>query len=306
MGLTHFSILNGLSPGIEFTVIEPNRFVRFFLKRNLDADVLPNDKNLKDAFDLTLITTPPSSHKNIVDHALARGDERIFVEKPFGGHSNTAPIPDEVHDRIRVGYVLRFNPCVQWLKNNLEVGEIKSVRGQYVSNSLQKKPEGWRNGIFSGALNEMGSHIIDLIYYLIEDKNLEVVSAKKESVISDVDDVVEARLKGSSGTKVSLYVNWVMKGLRKPIFSLEVTMFDGSSYYLDQQQIKIYDSGGELTKIISIANLAAAVPFYIRGIDFTKQMCELLDGHFIMANAYDALKVNQLIKNILDYEDHSR
>ena len=33
MGLTHFSILNGLNSNIDFFVIEPNKLLRMILKR---------------------------------------------------------------------------------------------------------------------------------------------------------------------------------------------------------------------------------------------------------------------------------
>ena len=58
MGLTHFSILNGLNPEIQFSVIEPNKLLRTILKKNINAKFYADDSTLKDAFDVTLITTP--------------------------------------------------------------------------------------------------------------------------------------------------------------------------------------------------------------------------------------------------------
>ena len=57
MGLTHFSILNGLNPDLNFSVIEPNKILRNILKKNLNAKFYADDSNLKEAFDITLITT---------------------------------------------------------------------------------------------------------------------------------------------------------------------------------------------------------------------------------------------------------
>jgi predicted dehydrogenase len=306
MGLTHFSILNGLEPQLEFTVIEPNHLLRFFLKRNIGAKFYADDQSLKDAFDLTLITTPPSSHVSLVNKALARGDKRIFVEKPFGGHSNLLALPEDINDKVNIGYVLRFNPCIQWLKKRIEIGSIKSIQGQCLSDTITKKPKGWRNGSFSGVLNEMGSHVVDLIYYLIGDEQLKIISTQKESLVSDIDDVVKADLKSESGIVVSLYFNWVKKGVRKPRYSLKVTMLDDSYYCVDQQQIEVFDSDGEFDEKISITDLAATVPFYVRGVDFTKQMSDLLADRTIMADANDAVKVNQLMNNILNHEDNPR
>ena len=62
MGLTHFSILNGLNPNHKFSVIEPNKILRSILKKNINANFYADDSTLKEAFDITLITTPPSIH----------------------------------------------------------------------------------------------------------------------------------------------------------------------------------------------------------------------------------------------------
>ncbi|MDG1710093.1 MAG: Gfo/Idh/MocA family oxidoreductase [Schleiferiaceae bacterium] len=304
MGLTHFSILNGLDSRIKFTIVEPSRLLRFFLKKNIGAKFSGSDRHLTTPFDLTLVTTPPSSHVSLVNKALCRGDKRIFVEKPFGGHSNLLALPEGSNDKVNIGYVLRFNPCIQWLKKNVEIASIKSIHGQYLSNTIAKKPKGWRNGSFSGVLNEMGSHVVDLIYYLIGNEELEIVSTEKQSLVSDIDDVVKAKLKSESGIFISLYFNWVKKEIRKPIFSLRVIMNDDSYFSLDQQRIEIYDSDGKIEGKILITDLAATVPFYVRGVDFTKQMSDLLVEQTTMANANDAVKVNQLMKNILDHEDN--
>ena len=304
MGLTHFSILKGLDPRIDFTVVEPSRLLRFFLRKNIDARFLGNDRHLPDPFDLTLIATPPALHISLLNKALARGDQKIFIEKPFGGHSNLEALSENLNKKVKIGYVLRFNPCIQWLKKRIGTGSIKSIHGQYLSNTIEQKPKGWRNGPFSGVLNEMGSHVVDLIYYLIGDEQLEIVSTKKKSLVSDIDDIVNADLVSESGILVSLYFNWVKKGVRKPIYSLKVTMADNSYFSLDQQQIEIYDSDGKLEEKRSITDLAETVPFYVRGVDFTRQMSDLIVDQTIMANANDAVKVNQLMSNILNHEDN--
>ena len=153
MGLTHFSILNGLNPDLDFSVIEPNKILRKILQKNINAKFYADDSSLKQAFDITLITTPPSIHLQLLEKSINRGDKKIFVEKPFGGYTNTNlnNIPES--NSIHIGYVLRFNPCIQWVKTNINPLDIKSIHGQYLSNTIEKKPTGWRNGSFYGFLN---------------------------------------------------------------------------------------------------------------------------------------------------------
>jgi predicted dehydrogenase len=304
MGLTHFSILNGLNSKLEFSVIEPNKLLRTILNKNIKAKFYSDDSYLKEPFDITLITTPPSIHLQLLEKSIKRGDKKIFIEKPFGGYTNINFDNINVDKNIYIGYVLRFNPCIQWVKSNINSLEIKSIHGQYLSNTIEKKPKGWRNGPFSGVLNEMGSHVIDLIQYIVGNDQMEVVSSKKESIISDIDDIVEATLKTENDVSVSLYFNWVKKDVRKPVFGIEIEMKDGNKYSIDQQQVNKYNPNGDFIEKVTVTDLAKAVPFYLRGIDFTDQILDLLGEQKIMANVNEALDVNILMKKILDHENN--
>ena len=304
MGLTHYSILKGLNPEINFTVVEPSKVLRKLLKQNIKADFYSDDSTLNVRFDITLITTPPFIHLKLIENCIKRGDNKIFVEKPFGGFTNINHDSSYESKNIYIGYVLRFNPCIQWVKSNINQENILSVSGQYLSNTLVSKPVGWRNGIFSGVLNEVGSHVIDLIQYILEEDQFDVLDVEKESVISDVDDIVKAKLKSKNNILVSLYFNWVKKDVRKPLFDLEIKMKNGETYSIDQQQIKYLNSEGGLINRISVTDLAETVPFYLRGIDFTKQMLDLLGKGDKMASLNDGLAVNKLMNKIIKHENN--
>ena len=306
MGLTHFSILKGLNPELKFSIIEPNKILRLILKKNIDANFYSDDSGLNDAFDITLITTPPSIHLELFNKSIKRGDKKIFIEKPFGGHSNIDFDNTFNFKQLYIGYVLRFNPCIQWVKSNISAENIHSIHGQYLSNTIESKPKGWRNGRFSGVLNEMGSHVIDLLQYIIETNEMDVQTSKKESIISDVDDIVEATLKTKNNLEVSIYLNWVKKEIRKPVFGIDIKLKDGSKYFIDQQQIKKYSASGEYLSKLTITDLAQTVPFYLRGVDFTNQMKSLLGDGKEMAKLDDALGVNIIMNKILKHENNTR
>lgn len=305
MGLTHYSILNRLKPEVNFSVIEPNKILRKILKNNINAKFYADDSSLEDVFDVTLITTPPSIHLELLEKSFNRGDKKIFIEKPFAGYTNINLSNRFRNNSIHIGYVLRFNPCIQWIKHNVDHKSIKFIHGQYLSNTIEKKPKGWRNGSYSGVLNEMGSHVIDLILYITGNDKMDVLTSKKESIISDVDDIVEAELKTESGISVSMYFNWVKKDVRKPVFGLEIEMKDGSKYSIDQQQVNKYDLNGDLIERISVTDIAKTVPFYLRGIDFTDQMLDLIGEQKIMASINEALEVNTTMNKILCHENNS-
>lgn len=306
MGLTHFSILNALNPEMEFSVIEPNKMLRALLNKNISARFYKDDSTLKRPFDLTLITTPPFAHLALLEKSKIRGDKNVFIEKPFGGYTNFDVEESSLFDSVSIGYVLRFNPCIQWIKSNINPREIKAVRAQYLSNTIEKRPAGWRNGVFSGVLNEMGSHIIDLIHYITGDGQMDVIRASKESVVSDVDDVVEASLISSNGIFVTIYLNWVKRDVRKPVFRVDIEMKSGITYCIDQQQINKYNANGEFIEKIATTGIARAVPFYLRGVDFTDQILDLLGDQNIIASLKEALAVNRTMEKIISNESNTR
>jgi len=306
MGLTHYSILKGLNPEINFTIVEPSKILRKLLKQNIKADFYDDDSALNEGFDITLVTTPPFIHLKLIENCIKRGDNKVFVEKPFGGFTNINYDSSYDSKNIYIGYVLRFNPCIQWVKSNIDQQNIVSINGQYLSNTLGSKPVGWRNGEYSGVLNEVGSHVIDLIQYISGDNQFDVIDVEKESVISDVDDIVKARLKSKNNISISLYFNWVKKDVRKPLFDLEIEMNNGETYSIDQQQIKYLNPQGGLISRISVTDFAETVPFYLRGIDFTKQMLDLLGKGDKMASLDDGLAVNKLMNKIIMHENNIR
>ena len=128
MGLTHFSILNGLNSNINFSIIEPNKLLRIILKKNIDAHFYADDSILKDPFDITLITTPPFVHLQLVQNSIKRKDRVIFVEKPFGGCLNTKLDDIAKLNSVYIGYVLLFNPCVQWISVEQSFYPVTTVR----------------------------------------------------------------------------------------------------------------------------------------------------------------------------------
>lgn len=295
MGLTHYAILNNLLPEAEFTFVDPNKILNLISKKNIKGKFLKSDKKLSSSFDLTLITTPPFIHEQLLNNCHKRGDKRIFVEKPFGGHSNVES--NTKASNVFIGYVLRFNPVVKWVKDNIIPDDIVECNSEYLSNTIENKPKGWRNGAYSGVLNEMGSHILDLNNFLFRIDDYVIKSKEIQSHISDVDDEVRFEIK-SRERKFRFYFNWVDKSIRKPMFSVRLKMKDGSEISFDQQKIIVIKDGK--SRNISVVELEQGIPFYLRGVDFTKQMQDLIGGQKTLCNIEQAMVTNNLMKKILE------
>lgn len=281
MGMTHTSILGGLFPDkINFEIVEPNFYVRSILKNTLKYKCHNsiNDVDLENS--KVLITTPPSTHKFLTEYSLTNGASNIFVEKPFGLFDNKI-IND---DRISVGYVLRFTEVAQTLKNIIKEEGCESISINYNSNTIEKKPSGWRNGKYGGVISEMGSHLIDLLMYILNSDTFKIIDKKIFSVVSDVDD--KLILKGlCNKSNIELTLNWVDKNQRKPVwFGNLVT--EKRIIKFDQQSI-------------SCGFKHSQVNYYVRGRDFSSQMDHFFHNKKnIICNASQANNVHEIIKVI--------
>ncbi len=297
MGLTHYAILNQLIANVDFVFVDPNSKVNFFARKNLNARVLNSDKSLNESFDYALVCTPPMFHISVLEKCLINNIPNIFVEKPFGGVSDDFLSISNSLQHVSVGYVLRFNPIVMWVKELIDVGKVVKVEGYYFSNTIEKKPKGWRNGIYSGVTNEIGSHVIDLCVFLFGLSNPSLISKHKESIISDVDDILIADFEENS-IHYHFHFDWVNKDYRKPVFKFQITLYDGTLIKFDQQKVeRIYD--GKIFDKISVVDLAQKVPYYLRGIDFTYQMQDFIGHKDSIATLSDAMITRKLIKNLL-------
>jgi predicted dehydrogenase len=298
MGLTHYAILNQIVENAEFVFIDVNKKVNYFARRNLSAKILSSDIQSNDPFDYALICTPPMYHIELLKCCIQKGISKIFVEKPFGGVNDDFSIEQNSNHIISVGYVLRFNPIIQWVKSNIDINEIVKVEGNYFSNTIEKKPVGWRNGSYSGVTNEMGSHILDLCVYLFDMTSPKIVDKNVISVISDLDDILTAHLIDKS-INYHFHFDWVNKNYRKPVLNFVLSMKDGSVVKFDQQKIELIDKNC-LSKRVSVSDIDCKVPFYLRGVEFTNQMIDFVGSRRIMATYDDAILSRNIIKQLIN------
>lgn len=297
MGITHYAILNQIMSDTSFTIVDPDKKLNLIIGKNLDAKVVKEDTAFKQPFDYTLICTPPMFHIPTAERSLKRGDKNIFIEKPFGGNPDDYSVLKGSENKCNIGYVLRFNPIIQWIKKNINEQDIHKVEGSYYSNTIEEKPKGWRNGTYSGVTNEMGSHIIDLMVYLYGFNKPVIKNIKVESKISDIDDIVDIQSE-SDGIEFNFHFDWINKAYRKPVFQLKIYLKDDTKYIVDQQSIEIF-KGDQLQKKITMVDLAPKTPYYLRGVDFTNQMMDFVGQKAINATVEEALKTRNFIREIL-------
>ena len=134
----------------------------------------------RDDIDLIDICTPGNTHAEIAIAALRAG-KHVLCEKPLANtvaeaEAMTAAAADAAKGGVRamVGFTYRRTPAVALMRQLIasgRIGTIHHVRGQYLQDWLvdENVPLNWRldrEQAGSGALGDIGAHIIDMAQYV--------------------------------------------------------------------------------------------------------------------------------------------
>jgi predicted dehydrogenase len=324
MGITHLSILNS-NPLVEVTsASDPSKVMKIFFNKYFSSINLYDDyKELieKENPDAIIISTPPNLHYEIIKYALEKGIH-IFCEKPFTLSSiQSSELADfaEKKDVVnQVGYVNRFNDMFikskELIDNNV-IGKVIRFKSEMFSFTISKEDEGegWRGNEESGGgcLNEMGSHAIDLVNYLIGVPESVSGSILNKVYSKNVDDIVSTTFNYKSGIAGTLYVNWCDPSYRKPSNKLEIFGKNGK-ILVDQHDLKIFlkDPNEKYTlkkgwNTIYITDIFKNVPFYVRGNEFTSQLYKFVENvsnkqKNTLCSFRDASHTQKILKMIRD------
>jgi predicted dehydrogenase len=144
------------------------------------------------------VALPNTEHLAIVHRASELG-VAVLLEKPMAATYEEAAAmygASRKNDQIRVGYMNRFVPAVQRAKEYIEsgsLGTVRTIRSVYLLN--MRKPHGpvdWRfdaQQAGHGASDDLGSHHVDLLRFLVGD---EVEAVDAMSRIWDIPDAPKA------------------------------------------------------------------------------------------------------------------
>lgn len=121
---------------------------------------------LKEEMDAVSICTPTLTHREIALEAL-ENDKHVLVEKPFTTDVRSGQEilkkAMKTNKLLAAGYIERFNPAVNKLKEIVDFSQIYSII------SLRFGPGGARTSDI-GVLLDLGSHEIDILNYLTESR----------------------------------------------------------------------------------------------------------------------------------------
>ncbi|MET8521874.1 Gfo/Idh/MocA family oxidoreductase [Nocardioides sp. NPDC004968] len=142
----------------------------------------------RDDVDLVDVCTPGDTHAEIAIAALEAG-KHVLCEKPLANSvaeaermAEAAAVAAERGVRAMVGFTYRRVPAIALARKLVadgRLGELHHVRAQYLQDWLAdpETPLSWRldkTKAGSGALGDIGAHVIDLTQHITGDRILEV------------------------------------------------------------------------------------------------------------------------------------
>lgn len=294
MGITHFSIINSHPKVKVVSVSDTSKMILDYLAKYIEGIKVYDDfEKQLDAGDLdgVIVSTPSSLHYRICKKALEKNIS-VFCEKPF----TTDPIlAKELAEGFikaglvnQVGYAARCWDSFGKMKEILDsgmLGEIICFKADMFSSTIIKPQaeKSWRskreNG--GGATYEMGSHVIDLINYIVGVPDQIKGSSLSQIYSKDVEDVMSTSLLYNNGITGQLHVNWSDHSYRKPMMKLDFFCKKGK-IMADHYAVKyfLFEDQGENSKgwhFLNYTDLYRPVPFYIRGGAFTTQLYRFVD-----------------------------
>jgi predicted dehydrogenase len=130
-------------------------------------DVLSNMDKLTDEFDYYFISTPFSTHYDILKKVCQYSGKKIWCEKPLVRTTSEFEEIDRLctsnNNKIMVDWIYTFNPCVKFLKEKLQNKKIKQI----ILNRTNDGPK--RNDCNS--IFDLSSHDLSILFYLFPNRD---------------------------------------------------------------------------------------------------------------------------------------
>jgi predicted dehydrogenase len=169
----------------------------------------------RDDIDLVDVCTPGDTHAEIAIAALEAG-KHVLCEKPLANSVAEAEAMAAAADRARasgvrsmVGFTYRRVPAIGLARRLVQegrIGEVRHVRAQYLQDWIvdPEAPLSWRldkSKAGSGALGDIGAHIVDLTQFITGDA-IASVSGVLETFVKERPVPTEhSGLSGTAGTE---------------------------------------------------------------------------------------------------------
>lgn len=226
MGYNHARVLSDINEIILVGVsdIDQNnldKVTKFCKNKYLDYNDL-----LMEELDAVVICTPTKLHKEIAIKAMNKGIH-VFVEKPIAINELEAKAMidcaknNSVH--FTVGHIERFNPAIQFLKKELDEGNLGKA---YKINIHRAGPFAKRIRD-TGVIIDLAIHDIDIARYLIGSEYKRLYAETQRKIHTAHEDLFYGLLTFQNEAVLNLNVNWLTPTkIRKLMVNGEKGMYE--------------------------------------------------------------------------------
>lgn len=188
-----------------------------------------------------VIATPSALHSKQAIQALERG-KAVFCQKPLGRDlsENKAVVhaAQQADKLLAVDYSYRFTQGIAAVRDVLEqeaLGKIFAVEAVFHNAYGPDKAWFYDPSLSGGGcLIDLGSHLVDLLFYLFKAPSIEVryanLLAQGKPLVSRgerVEDFAEAQLKTSTGISIHLACSWKLSVGKDAQISLKIYGTEG-------------------------------------------------------------------------------
>ncbi len=220
----------------------------------------------RDDVDLIDCCVPNHAHEEIVLAAVGAGVP-IYCEKPLAMNvaegQRMVQAAEKAGVKTQITFNFRFFPAITRARQLVEdgfLGDVFSFRGRYYRSSYidYDKPLSWRlrkEIAGGGALFDLGSHVLDLIYYLMGDfgsvlatldtliKQRPLAAGTTEKGAVDVDDIALMHIRMADGTLGLVEISRMGTGTTNDL-QLEIFGHRGAIRFnaADPSWLEVYDT----------------------------------------------------------------
>lgn len=156
-----------------------------------------------------VVATSTPYHFEVVKQALKQG-KHVLVEKPITEWAKQGEELVQLAEKQKivlvVGQIERFNPCFQWLNENVFLKRRSSDSEKVLSMELFRLAPFRLRGSDVSVVQDLLIHDVDLVSWLIDHKPLQVMGLSGQRLMSEKLDYVQAHLK-SENTSFYIHVN---------------------------------------------------------------------------------------------------
>ncbi len=238
MGQHHLNVYHSMPHAQIVGICDINEDLVRYLSKRYKTKAYTNYKDLLEKeLDAVDIVVPTTIHHDIAIDALDAGFH-ILVEKPIADTvekgSAIVQKAKQKNKKLMVGHVERFNPAVARLKEIIQeglLGEIASISSRRVGPYTPRTYD-------VGVILDLGTHDIDIISYLYEQR-VKDVYAIAGAEIHSFEDHASLMLRFNNGNAGVVETNWLTP---HRVRKLSVVGLDGvASLDFIEQVVTIYD-----------------------------------------------------------------